>query len=112
MVYGHLFHEASDEELASLKKMGQRWKQYEKEGKWVYEQHPFWCTGYTFWDLKSEAPDLFLNLADSELVIFKGSLKFLFFFKKLIPCAGDLNFRKLWGYRRLVWQVILTLWPF
>ena len=28
--------------------MGIRWKRYEKEGKWVYEQHPFWCTGYTF----------------------------------------------------------------
>jgi len=28
--------------------MGMRWKQYEAEGKWVYEQHPFWCTGYTF----------------------------------------------------------------
>jgi hypothetical protein len=45
MVYGHLFTEASDEELASLKRMGQRWKQYEKEGKWIYEQHAFFCTG-------------------------------------------------------------------
>ena len=26
------------------------------------------------WDLKSEAPDLFLNLADSDLVYFKGDL--------------------------------------
>lgn len=73
-VYGHLFPGASDEELASLHKMGQRWKQYEKEGKWIYEQHPFWCSGYTFWDLKSEAPDLFLHLADSDLVLFKGDL--------------------------------------
>ena len=23
-------------------------QQYVKEGKWVYEQHPFWCTGYTY----------------------------------------------------------------
>lgn len=49
-------------------------QQYEKEGKWVYEQHPFWCTGYTFWDLHSEAPDLFLHLSRSDLVIFKGDL--------------------------------------
>jgi len=74
MVYGHLFPDASDEELASLHKMGQRWKQYEREGKWIYEQHPFWCTGYTFWDLKTEAPDLFLHLSDADLVIFKGDL--------------------------------------
>lgn len=27
--------------------MGERWKQYEREGKWIYEQHPFWITGET-----------------------------------------------------------------
>lgn len=49
-------------------------QQYEKEGKWVYEQHPFWCTGYTYWDLHSEAPDLFLHLSHSNLVFYKGDL--------------------------------------
>lgn len=106
MVYGHLFPNADDEELASLKAMGQRWKQYEKEGKWIYEAHPFWitlvtfhfllillssrsndfflistrlfCSGYTFWELLKEAPDLFLHLADSDLVIFKGLVYFHF----------------------------------
>ncbi|KAJ3517874.1 hypothetical protein NLJ89_g225 [Agrocybe chaxingu] len=74
MVYGQLFPKASDAELESLRRLGARWKQYEREGKWVYEQHPFWCTGYTFWDLHSEAPDLFLHLSRSDLVIFKGDL--------------------------------------
>lgn len=46
--YGQLFSEASDAEMDSLRTLGQRWKQYEKEGKWKYEAHPFWCTGYTF----------------------------------------------------------------
>lgn len=49
MVYGHLFTDATEAELASLKRMGLRWKQYEKEGKWVYEQHAFWCSGFTYW---------------------------------------------------------------
>jgi len=74
MVYGHLFTDRTEDELASLKRLGERWKQYEKEGKWIYEQHPFWCTGYTFWDLKNEAPDLFLHLSESDLVVFKGDL--------------------------------------
>ncbi|KAL0576714.1 Hairy/enhancer-of-split with YRPW motif protein 2 [Marasmius crinis-equi] len=74
MVYGQLFPKASDQEMESLRRLGLRWKQYEKEGKWIYEQHPFWCTGYTFWDLLSEAPDLFLHLSRSDLVIFKGDL--------------------------------------
>ena len=91
MVYGHLFPKASEAERESLRRLGARWKvkrslplifrklniliqQYEKDGKWVYEQHPFWCTGYTFWDLHSEAPDLFLHLSRSDLVFFKGDL--------------------------------------
>ncbi|KAG7099720.1 hypothetical protein E1B28_001538 [Marasmius oreades] len=74
MVYGHLFPKASEMEMESLRRLGLRWKQYEKEGKWVYEQHPFWCTGYTFWSLHSEAPDLFLHLSRSDLVVFKGDL--------------------------------------
>ncbi|KAF9015687.1 hypothetical protein BDQ17DRAFT_1228782 [Cyathus striatus] len=74
MVYGQLFPKATDTEIESLRRLGARWKQYEKEGKWVYEQHPFWCTGYTYWDLHSEAPDLLLHLSRSDLVIFKGDL--------------------------------------
>ncbi|KZT54779.1 DUF89-domain-containing protein [Calocera cornea HHB12733] len=74
MVYGQLFPEASDAQMDSLRALGERWKQYEREGKWIYEQHPFWCTGYTYWDLATEAPDVFLHLSRSDLVIFKGDL--------------------------------------
>ncbi|KAI0059474.1 DUF89-domain-containing protein [Artomyces pyxidatus] len=74
MVYGHLFPKATEQERESLRRLGERWKNYEREGKWVYEQHPFWCTGYTFWDLHNEAPDLFLHLSRSDLVFFKGDL--------------------------------------
>ena len=74
MTYGHLFEGATDKEIESLRTLGKRWKQYEKEGKWVYEQHPFWCTGYTFWELPAEAPDLFHYLCESDLVLFKGDL--------------------------------------
>ncbi|EIW86973.1 DUF89-domain-containing protein [Coniophora puteana RWD-64-598 SS2] len=74
MVYGHLFPKSNEVERESLRRLGARWKQYEKDGIWIYEQHPFWCTGYTFWDLHSEAPDLFLHLSRSDLVFFKGDL--------------------------------------
>ncbi|KAJ1035107.1 hypothetical protein NDA18_000705 [Ustilago nuda] len=74
MLYGSLFPQATDAEVQSLKQMGLRWKEYERKGQWIYEQHPFWCTGYTFWSISQEAPDLFLHLADSNLVMFKGDL--------------------------------------
>ncbi|GJJ08300.1 hypothetical protein Clacol_002511 [Clathrus columnatus] len=74
MVYGQLFPHATDVQIESLRRLGNRWKGYFKERKWVYEQHPFWCTGYTYWDLQSEAPDLFIYLSKADLVIFKGDL--------------------------------------
>jgi hypothetical protein len=74
MMYGSLFPDGSDAELASLKQLATRWKGYENEGQWIYEQHPFWCTGYSFWSLPSEAPDLFLHLSESDCVYFKGDL--------------------------------------
>ena len=77
IVYGNLFNDVEDvneTELAALKTMGRRWKQYEKEGKFKYEAHPFWCTGYTFWHLPDEAPDLWDRLCESDLVFFKGDL--------------------------------------
>ncbi|KIY50418.1 DUF89-domain-containing protein [Fistulina hepatica ATCC 64428] len=74
MVYGQLFSKATDVEVESLRRLGRRWKEYEKNGQWVYEQHPFFCSGYTFWDMNKESPDLFLHLSRSDLVIFKGDL--------------------------------------
>lgn len=33
-----VFPNASDSDLASLKKLGLRWKEYVKKGQWVYER--------------------------------------------------------------------------
>ncbi len=79
-VYGHLFqsedqkNDVSEDDIAHLRTLGMRWKQFEAEGKFQYHQHPFWCTGFTFWHLHSEAPDLWDTLCESDLVIFKGDL--------------------------------------
>ena len=40
MVYGHLFPDLSEAELAALKILGLRWKEYVKQGVWVFEGHP------------------------------------------------------------------------
>lgn len=69
---GHLFPQASETDIASLRQLGLRWQSYVKKGTWIYEQAPFWITGWTYWDLKNECPDLWLHLCASDLVIFKG----------------------------------------
>lgn len=83
-VYGHLFPDATPMEMESLRALGERWKSYEDAGIWVYEQHPFWTTGYTFWALPEEAPDVFHELSKSNLVIFKGDLNH----RKLTYCCA------------------------
>jgi len=122
-----VFPEASEEELASLKKLGLRWKEYVKQGKIVYEEHQFWvrrslrslsrfcllppdfrplfpslldrfrATLSGHWlrrvcrslllhlpvlrssaDLAVDspaAPDLFIHLSESDLVVFKGDVR-------------------------------------
>ncbi|EOR02802.1 hypothetical protein E3P92_04134 [Wallemia ichthyophaga] len=71
--YGRLF-KGTAEELNSLRALGNRWKRYEQQGKIIYEQHPFWISGYTFYHLLEVSPDLFLDLHQSKLVFFKGDL--------------------------------------
>jgi hypothetical protein len=71
-----LFHYPTSVERISLHQLGERWKGYEKEGKFVYEQHSFWSTGFNFWELPIHAPDLFSRLSTSSLVLFKGNLNY------------------------------------
>ena len=46
-VYGQLFSDATDSDMETLRTMGQRWKQYEKEGKWRYEGERN-CTSFIY----------------------------------------------------------------
>ncbi|KAG9031395.1 hypothetical protein FS842_004256 [Serendipita sp. 407] len=70
-----LFPVASHEYIESLRG---RINTHRSAGKLVFEDHPFWSTGYTFWDLPIQAPDLFrqLSLSNSHLVLFKGELNY------------------------------------
>ncbi|XP_076873853.1 damage-control phosphatase ARMT1 [Brachyhypopomus gauderio] len=62
---------------------GVQWKRYLKEGVWSYHDHRFWTLPHAFWDMATEAPDLYSSLQSSSLILFKG----------------DLNYRKLTGDR-------------
>lgn len=66
----------SSEDFEALETMVNRWKEYIQDGRLVVRAHQFWCTGLSYWLLKTEAPDLFEDLKQSDLVIFKGDLNF------------------------------------
>ncbi|CAG8596835.1 4744_t:CDS:2 [Acaulospora colombiana] len=71
-----LYPNASLEQTHSLRQIGQRWRAYEQSKQFVYEQHPFWTTPHSFWDLPTSTRSLFSELSSSNLTIFKGGLNY------------------------------------
>jgi hypothetical protein len=66
----------SEEELGNLNFLSEHWMQLYIEGKMIIRPHRFWTEGGSFWRLPATAPDLFEDLKESELVIYKGDLNY------------------------------------
>ena len=71
----------SQKEVGELSFLFQNWAGFHQEGQLTLRSNRFWTEGGSFWRLPSQAPRLYEDLKESELVIFKG----------------DLNYRKLTG---------------
>lgn len=67
-----------------VSKCGELWGKYLETGQWVYRDHIFWTLPHEFCAMAQVAPDLYAELQQAQLVLFKG----------------DLNYRKLTGDRK------------
>jgi len=54
----------------------EQWSQFHQDGKLILRPHPFWTTQGGYWRMPSVAPELFEDLKESELVLFKGDLNY------------------------------------
>lgn len=80
------FHWTINKMLASshhqkLEYFANRWDTYLKSKVWILETHYFWTLPVDFTQMRKVSPDLYSQLAESKIIIFKG----------------DLNYRKLYG---------------
>lgn len=66
---------------SQVAELGSRWQQNLQQGLWSYTTHDFWTLPHDFALMKTTNPELYEELKQADLIIFKG----------------DLNFRKLTG---------------
>lgn len=71
----------SQTEVDNIRFLFDRWSTFHAEGQLVIRPNIFWTGAGPFWRLPKEVPDVFEDLKQSELVVFKG----------------DLNYRKITG---------------
>ncbi|KAF2417245.1 putative UPF0364 protein [Tothia fuscella] len=66
----------SEKELGDLQFLFERWGMFHAEGELAIRPNVFWTEGGSFWRLPTSAPDVYEDLKESELVIFKGDLNY------------------------------------
>lgn len=71
----------SEKEVSELSFLFQHWSGFHQEGKLLIRPNLFWTSAGSYWRIPDAEADIYNDLKESELVIFKG----------------DLNYRKLTG---------------
>jgi uncharacterized protein with ATP-grasp and redox domains len=66
----------SEIEDSNLQFLFQSWSQMHAEGELMLRPNTFWTAGGSYWRLPKSEPNLYEDLKESELVIFKGDLNY------------------------------------
>ena len=73
---GNTLQPLSEQELDRLSFLSTQLNHFQAEGRLVIRPNRFWTEGGSFWRLPEAEPNLFEDLKNSELVIFKGDLNY------------------------------------
>jgi hypothetical protein len=66
----------SQKEVEDLSFLFSNWSTLHAEGQLILRNNRFWTEGGSYWRLPATAPQLYEDLKESELVIFKGDLNY------------------------------------
>ncbi|KAI7906261.1 uncharacterized protein BX663DRAFT_428993 [Cokeromyces recurvatus] len=73
----HFFpHSRSQDDVELLEKMIKRWQGYYESGQLKVRSDDFWCSGLSYWYMKSDAPLLFEDMKKADVVLYKGDLNY------------------------------------
>lgn len=74
----NFFNPTDPIEQQALQALGQKWQSYVNNGTWKVTSHEFWTSCYAFYHLPTHptAHDLFQDMRQSDLWIFKGDLNY------------------------------------
>lgn len=86
----------SNDEAANIRFLFEHWSDLHSDGRIVLRPNRFWTHAGSFWRMPKQAPELFEDLKESQLVVFKG----------------DLNYRKIVGdvgLQSICWLILTSL---
>lgn len=75
-----------------LADLSQKWSSYFQTGVWVVKADSFWTYPHSFNLMTNTDPDLYLELGEADMIIFKGDLNY----RKLV---GDLNWETTTSFK-------------
>ena len=73
---GQTYPPLSEKEVADVHFLFEQWSNFHQDGRLIVRPHPFWTTQGGYWRMPHVAPDLYNDLKESELVLFKGDLNY------------------------------------
>ena len=73
---GKTFPPLSEREVSDVQFLFNQWSEFHQDGKLILRPHAFWTEQGGFWRMPHDAPELFEDLKESELVLFKGDLNY------------------------------------
>lgn len=73
---GKTYPALSEKEVADVRFLFEQWSEFHQDGKLIVRPHSFWTTQGSYWRTPHVAPELFEDLKESELVLFKGDLNY------------------------------------
>ncbi|KAI5962738.1 HRT2 [Candida theae] len=97
------FPQIHNQDPQAIELVSSKIESYYKSNKLVVQHHPFWTLDYNYWSIP-EFKDLYSDLCQSQLIIFKGDLNY----RKL---TGDLQWPKTTSFATAIQQLATSGLP-